>query len=59
MTRDQLQDLDYLIEKSKSVEMSDDQISAQRRSFAFGNSAFENARITREIVDEEARKLGF
>ena len=29
----------------------------QRRSFAFGNTAFENELITREMVDREAEKL--
>lgn len=30
---------------------------AQRRSFAYGNTAIENPRITREMVNEEADKL--
>lgn len=30
---------------------------AQRRSFAYGNTAFENPMITREMVDREAEKL--
>ena len=29
----------------------------QRRSFAYGNTAFENALITRRMVDEKAEKL--
>jgi len=58
MTREQLDDLQYLIEKSKTMEMTEEQSSAQRRSFAFGNSAFENEKITKEMVDEEARLLG-
>jgi hypothetical protein len=29
----------------------------QRRSFAYGNTAFENDRITREMVDQQAEKL--
>lgn len=58
MTETQLKDLDYLIEQSKSVKMTAEQVTAQRRSFAFGNSAFENAAITKEMVDEQARELG-
>lgn len=58
MTQDQLNDLNYLIEKSRGVEMTDDQVTAQRRSFAYGNSAFENSTITKEMVDEEANRLG-
>ncbi|MEM8692764.1 MAG: hypothetical protein AAGG57_12885 [Pseudomonadota bacterium] len=58
MTQQQLEDLEYLIEKSKDVHMTDEQVTAQRRSFAYGNSAFENEKITKEMVDEEARRIG-
>lgn len=51
-------DLAYLIEKAKKIEMSPQQVVEQRRSFAYGNTAFENPSITRLMVDEEARKLG-
>ena len=50
--------LAYLLDKAKSITMSDEQVTEQRRSFAFGNSAFENPAITREMIDEEAEKLG-
>lgn len=50
--------LSYLIEKAKTVKMTEAQVAEQRRSFAYGNSAFENPRITRAMIDEEARKLG-
>ena len=52
-------DIAYLIEKAKNYSMTAEQVVAQRRSFAFGNSAFENSKITREMVAEEAEKLGF
>ena len=52
------EDLAYLIEKAKLITMSPQQVVEQRRSFAFGNTAFENPRITREMVQEEAQKLG-
>lgn len=58
MTQEQIADLEYLIEKSKSIKMTAEQVTEQRRSFAFGNSAFENAKITREMIDEEANRLG-
>jgi hypothetical protein len=53
-----LADLDYLIERAKKITMTPEQVSEQRRSFAYGNTAFENPTITREMVDEEARKIG-
>ena len=49
--------LNYLLEQAKSVKMSPDQEAEQRRSFAFGNAAFENERITRKMIDEEDEKL--
>ena len=52
------EDLEYLVEKARSIVMTPEQVVEQRRSFAFGNSAFENPNITREMIDEEARKLG-
>jgi hypothetical protein len=53
-----MEHLNQLIERARSVKMTDDEVSEQRKSFAYGNTAFENPRITREMVDEEARKLG-
>lgn len=58
MTKEQLDDIEYLIEKSKTIQMTEEQQTEQRRSFAFGNSAFENEKITREMVNEEARLIG-
>jgi hypothetical protein len=51
-------DLQYLIEKSKGVRMTATEVEQQRRSFAYGNTNFENDRITRSVVDEQAEKLG-
>lgn len=50
-------DLKVLLEKARLVTMSSEDKEEQRRSFAFGNSNIENARITREIVDEQAELL--
>lgn len=49
--------LDDLIERARNVRMSDAEKEEQRRSFAYGNAAFENPRITREMVDRQAEKL--
>lgn len=53
-----LAELEYLIEQTKKIEMTKEQESRQRRSFAYGNAAFENTKITREMIDEEAGKIG-
>ena len=50
-------ELEDLIEKSKSVGMTPEEREEQRRSFAYGNSKIENDRITREIIDQEAELL--
>jgi hypothetical protein len=62
MLKESLDDLDYLdqlIEKARKIAMTPEQVAEQRRSFAYGNTAFENPAITREMIDEEARKIGF
>ena len=46
-----------LIEATKAVKQSPEQREEQRRSFAFGNTAFENSRITRAMVDRQAEIL--
>lgn len=58
MTLQDMSSLIYLIEKAKKVTMSPAEVTAQRRSFAYGNSAFENPRITRDMVDQEADRIG-
>ncbi len=57
MTQNQTLELEYLIEEARKVSMSEEEISEQRMSFAYGNSAFENPMITKEMVENEARKL--
>jgi hypothetical protein len=37
--------------------MGQEQKERQRRSFAYGNTHFENPRISREMVDQQAEKL--
>lgn len=43
-----------LIEATKAIKVTPEHKEEQRRSFAFGNTAFENSRITREMVDRQA-----
>ena len=58
MTTNELEALDYLVEKAKHVKMTKEQTAAQRKSFAYGNSAFENPQITKERIEEEAERIG-
>ena len=51
------ENLEVLLEKAKKVEMTPEQNEEQRQSFAYGNAAFENPRVTREMVKEEAEDL--
>ena len=51
------EDLKDLIEAAKKIEPTPEQRELQRRSFAFGNTAFENSRITREMIDRQAEEL--
>jgi hypothetical protein len=46
-----------LIERARSVRMSPTEAEEQRRSFAYGNTKIENARITRKMIDERAEAL--
>lgn len=50
--------LQKLIDASRGKTMSDAEKEAQRRSFAYGNAHIENERVTREMVDQAAEKLG-
>ena len=51
------EELQELVERARKIEMTPDQITAQRQSFAYGNTHIENDRITREMVAEADRKL--
>jgi hypothetical protein len=49
-------DLQELVDRTRKIEMTPDQLRKQRRSFAYGNTHIENVRITREMVaDLDAR----
>lgn len=49
--------INYLLEKARNYTMSSEQAEEQRRSFAYGNTALENPKITREDIDRAAEKL--
>jgi len=49
--------LEDLIKLARSLETTPEHREAQRRSFAYGNTHYENSRITRAMVDREAEKL--
>lgn len=51
-------ELQELIDRASKIEMTPDQVTAQRQSFAYGNTHIENNRITREMVAEADRKVG-
>jgi hypothetical protein len=51
------EELQKLIEIAKGVIVTPEHREEQRRSFAYGNTAYENGRITREMIDEQADKL--
>ncbi len=50
-------ELQKLIEAAKLVEPTPEHREEQRRSFAYGNTHFENQTITRDMVDQQAEKL--
>ena len=50
-------ELEELVERTRKIEMTADQLGEQRRSFAYGNTHIENDRITREMVAKIDRKL--
>jgi hypothetical protein len=49
--------LQAMIDAAKRVTPTPAEREEHRRSFVYGNTAFENERITREMVDREAEKL--
>lgn len=50
-------ELKSLMEAAKRVTPTQEQREEHRRSFAYGNTAFENDKITREMVNRQAEKL--
>jgi hypothetical protein len=50
-------DLDRLIDRARKHTISTDEHEAQVRSFAYGNTHFENETITREDIDRAIESL--
>lgn len=50
-------DLERLLEAAKRFKPTPAQREEQRRSFAYGNTAFENDLITRDMIDAQAERL--
>jgi hypothetical protein len=46
-----------LIEEARKVEVSDEDLEQQRRSFAFGNANIENEHVTLETVERALEQL--
>jgi len=51
------EELQRLIALANAIEMTDAEREIQRRSFAYGNTHFENPLVTRESVDRAAEEL--
>ena len=51
------ENLQALIDAAKRIEATPEHREEQRRSFAYGNTHFENGLITREMIDREADKI--
>lgn len=49
--------LSRLIEMAKKAQPTSDERDRQRRSFVYGNTSFENPKITTEMVDQQADAL--
>jgi hypothetical protein len=49
--------LKELLAAAKKATPSPEQQEQQRRSFAYGNTAFENKLITREMIDRQAEAI--
>jgi hypothetical protein len=50
-------ELEELVKRARTVEMTPKQQAEQRRSFAYGNTRIENERITRELIADVDREL--
>ena len=49
--------LELLLEAARKANPSPEQQEEQRRSFAYGNTAFENELITREMINRQAEAI--
>lgn len=51
--------LKNLIDAARKAPQTKSELEIQRRSFAYGNTHFENSKITREMVDKIADEMPF
>jgi len=57
MSSPRAQELGRLLEAARHVKLTDADRDAQRRSFAYGNVAIENPRVTRAQVNDQFDEL--
>ena len=50
-------EMTILLEKAKHITMSQTEREEQRRSFAYGNANIENEAVTKDVVDEIAKRM--
>lgn len=51
------EEFNAIVEAARGHVMTAAEREAQRRSFAFGNANIENPSVTREVVEEAARRM--
>ncbi|HEY0044414.1 MAG TPA: hypothetical protein VGB62_07675 [Allosphingosinicella sp.] len=52
-----MDEIEYLIERSRAYRQTPEQEEQQRRSFAYGNAKIENDRVTWEMIDSAAERI--
>ena len=52
-----LREVRSLLELARGVQLTPEELEAQRRAFAYGNARLEDESVTREAVDEAAERL--
>ena len=52
-----MDELKELIKQASKTKMSSEEREHQRQSFAYGNTKFENDRITRATIDRASKEL--
>ena len=50
-------ELNEMLKRARTSEMSPEQREEQRQSLAYGNTKFENDRITRSTIDHASKEL--
>lgn len=50
-------DFEALVERARTVRMTEEQKEIQRQSFAYGTTKIENDKITREVVERASKAI--